>query len=434
MIPLSSLRVCRPFGTLFLLSTLLVSVAGCSKSSPGKELQPGSYRAVVEAEDGHEVPFGLDVSREEQRYVLYVLNGEERLRVDDVQVETGRVTARLPGYESTLGATVSGDELKGTITMTYPGDRTREWPFRARLGETWRFFAERRSDNADMAGRWEITLTDGRGHKSRAVAELQQRHDEVGGTVVNPATDEGRLAGEVHDEELRLSRFDGGAMVVYAGKLDMEGRWVGTAWSDREGTRRFVAVRNPDAVVDPPVTAWTGAADEPLQFEFPDLDGQPIAATDPRLGGRPMIVALLGSWNPASHEAATVLGQLERRYGPRGLAIVGLMFEQHADRSQATAAIRRFREARDVTFPTLLAGTVDDATVALPQLEGGVTAYPTFLFVDRGGLVRWVHAGLYGPAAGLLHEQTLREFEQAIETLLAEEDVPSATETAAAQP
>lgn len=425
--------MCRTSATLALLGASLLAITGCSRPPPGKDLQPGSYRAVVDADGAHEVPFGLDIAREEQGFVLYLINGEERIRVTDVQVQAGRVTAQMPGYESTLSARVSGGELEGTITFADAGDRKRDWPFRARLGETWRFFAERRSDNADMAGRWELTFTEAAGRPSRAIADLRQRYDQVEGTVVRPTNDERYLAGEVHDEELGLSRFDGGALVVYRGKLDAQGRWVGEAWSDRDGARRFVAVRNLDAVVDATAvtTRLRGDPAEPLRFEFPDLDGRPVSSSDPRLGGRPAIVAVLGSWNPASHDAATLLAEFERRYGARGLAIVGLMFERHADAARAVAAIHRFRAAHDLGFPTLLAGTVDGAAAALPRLDGGVRVYPTLLFLDGSGRVRKVHTGLHGPAAGLLHEQMLREFEQTIEGLLADD---AAVDAAASTP
>jgi hypothetical protein len=416
-------RACRAVGTLALMCAALATATGCSRAPASKDLQPGSYRAVIVGEGGREVPFGLDVAREEQGFVLYVLNGEERIRVTEVQAAPGRVTAAFPGYETTLTAAVAGDELEGTVRLVYAGGRQRDWPFKARLGQTWRFFAERRSDNADMAGRWDMTSSDGQGRSSRAVAELRQQLDQVDGTVVGAATDQRYLAGEVHDEELRLSRFDGGALVSYRGKLDAQDRWVGESWSDREGARRFVAVRSPEATVDatavPP--RLRGGPEERLQFQGRDLDGQPVAMTHPAFRGRPLVVALLGSWNPNSHDAATVLGQLDRRYRARGLATVGLMFEQHAGFDRAVAAIRRFRAARAVAFPTLLAGTTEPAavTAALPQLDG-VRAWPTLLFVDRTGRVKRIHTGLYGPAATTLHEQLVREFEETIEALLAE--------------
>ena len=43
---------------------------------------------------GGELPFGLDVAREESGIVLYLVNGEERVRVPEVVVEAGKLTAQ----------------------------------------------------------------------------------------------------------------------------------------------------------------------------------------------------------------------------------------------------------------------------------------------------------------------------------------------------
>ena len=115
------------------------------------------------------------------------------------------------------------------------------------------------------------------------------------------------------------------------------------------------------------------------------------------------------------------LADLDRRYRSRGLAIVALMFEQHDEVARAAAAVRRFRDATGIEYPTLLAGDADkgQAAAALPQLDG-VRAYPTTVFVDRGGRVRRIHAGFVGPAADMHYAQRLHEYDQTIEQLLLE--------------
>ena len=74
--------------------------------SRSRDLEPGSYRAVLESPGG-ELPFGLDVAREESGLVLYLVNGKERVRVPEVIVEAGKLTARMPGYENAITATIS---------------------------------------------------------------------------------------------------------------------------------------------------------------------------------------------------------------------------------------------------------------------------------------------------------------------------------------
>jgi Redoxin len=394
---------------------------GCARP-PSKELQPGSYRAVLDLPGHRSLPFALDIAREESGPVLYLVNGSERVRVTELVSRPGTLTARMPGYETTLSTTVSGGVLKGTVTFVHAEGRAMQLPFEATLGETWRFFPEPLSDNADVSGRWDVTFLDDAGRRTRAVAEFTQRFEQVTGTVLLPANDQRFLAGEVHDDELRLSRFDGGAALLYHARLNTKGELVGESWSDRGGHQRFVARRNPDANVDAfALATQLRNPDAGFQFEFRDLDGQPVSSRDPRFEGKVTLVTLAGSWSPNSHDEADVLVTLERKYRERGFAVVSLMFEQHDVFDRAVAAIRRFRSAHGIQYPTLAAGRMDDAQAsrALPQLDG-VRAYPTTIFIDRTGRVRRIHTGFSGPATGVRHARLVQDFEHTIEALLAE--------------
>ncbi len=115
------------------------------------------------------------------------------------------------------------------------------------------------------------------------------------GTVLLPTGDQRFLAGEVHGDELRLSRFDGGSAYLYHARMDQRGRLVGEFWSGNTGHRRFVAVRNDDAELDTAPVA-TGLRDPAakLQFVFPGLDGKPVALSDPQFAGKVVLVALAG--------------------------------------------------------------------------------------------------------------------------------------------
>jgi thiol-disulfide isomerase/thioredoxin len=413
----------RLVAALSLLAVLAGAVAGCG--SRNRELQPGSYRAVLEVPGG-ELPFGLDVAREESGFVLYLVNGEERVRVPEVVVGEGQMTARMPGFQNTLTARISGDELEGEVTLLRAGGETQSLPLKARLGEAWRFHEKTPTDNADFAGRWSVTFTDDKGKTSPGVAELSQSFGTVTGTVLTPTGDHRFLAGEAHGEELLLSRFDGAQAHLYRGKLNERGELVGEHWSGRFGHDRFVAVRNPDAELDTSSVA-TGLKDPAvkLEFTFPDLDGNPVSFSDPRFAGKVVIVTLAGSWCPNCHDEARFLAELYGKYRAQGLEIVSLMFEHFGDFKQAAEATRRFRKETGIEYTTLVAGISDkdEAAKALPQLTG-VFAFPTTIFVDRNGVVRKIHAGFSGPATGLHYEQLKQEFTTQVEALLAEPVAP----------
>jgi hypothetical protein len=209
---------------------------------------------------GGDLPFGLEVAREEKGFALYLVNGEERIATTNLRTEPGKVTAVFPGGASSLTASISGGELRGDIAFAAPDGRTRKLPFKAVLGQTWRFFEVPGTDNVDAAGRWTVTFTDDRGTQVRGVAEFQQKFEQVTGTVRTKQT-EHRLTGEVHGDQLLLSFFDGRAGELYLAKATRKGELEGEAWSLPSTHLRFVAVRNPDATLEEaPVAA---GADEP---------------------------------------------------------------------------------------------------------------------------------------------------------------------------
>jgi hypothetical protein len=97
------------------------------------------------------------------------------------------------------------------------------------------------------------------------------------------------------------------------------------------------------------------------------------------------------------------------------------MFERTLDFESQAKAARDFAEKFGIEYPVLVAGTVtdDDVLRKLPQLAA-FKAYPTLLAVDRKGVVRNVHTGFVGPAAGAHHEAQNRELAALVDRLLDE--------------
>ena len=81
------------------------------------------------------------------------------------------------------------------------------------------------------------------------MAEFLQRFDRVAGRIITREAEGPLLVGEIHDEELFLSRFDGRTAVLLRATVDGRGALEGEIWSSTHGAARLQAVRNPDAVL-----------------------------------------------------------------------------------------------------------------------------------------------------------------------------------------
>lgn len=407
------------------LCAAVATLAGCA--GPVDEPQTGAYRATLELPGG-EAPFGLEIARESNKFVLYLVNAAERTRVDNVTIVDGELNAVFPGYENSLRARMYRDRLEGNVTLIKAQGKEQVIPFQARHQATYRFYETSFSDNADLAGRWEMTLTSD-GEPTVAVAIFEQQHDRITGTVLTPTGDHRFLEGQVHGDEAQLSTFAGGLAYLYKLKVNPQGELEGEMWQGLASHATVAARRNQDATLQghEPITELTDRATR-FDFTFPDLDGQPVSLSDQQFHGKVVVVTLGGSWCPNCHDETEFLVPFHEEYQPKGVEIIALMFERHGEFERAAQAVRGYRNDLGIQFTTLIAGVseTEEASKALPTLTG-IYGYPTTIVVDRAGTVRDIHVGFAGPATGKHYDEYVAEFRALIDQLLAESAPASAT-------
>jgi peroxiredoxin len=381
----------------------------------------GSYRVVLQTPGG-ELPFGLDLVRQDSQVVGYLVNGQERLLLSEVKITGPHLEIRMPGYENVLTAEANGDQLQGEIFLVKLHDKNQHVPLHATLGQSYRFFASSATDNADLSGRWAVNFTDDSGAPEVAVGEFNQSHDAVSGTFLTATGDHRFLAGQVKGDEVYLSTFDGAHVFLYKAKILSDGSLAGDFWSGLASHEKWTAKRDagarlPDAYGLTAMRAGTRHFD----FAFPDLSGKTVSSQDPQFHGKVLIVALAGSWCPNCHDEAAFLAPLYKDYRAKGLEIVSLMFEHFGDFPRAAEATQRFRQHYGIEYTTLIAGISDkdEAAKKLPMLQSFV-AFPTTIFIDRKGNVRKIHTGYSGPATGDHYTQFVNEVKTTLDQLLAE--------------
>lgn len=399
------------------------ALTACS-GGPVDQPQTGLYRAALRLPGG-EAPFGLEVLQEDKRLVLYLVNATERTRVDNVTLADGELSAVFSGYENSLQARLFRDRLEGTVTLIKDHGQEQVIPFEARLNQNYRFYKEPLTDNADLSGRWEMTLTSD-GKSGAAVAIFEQQHDRITGTVMTPTGDHRFLEGQVHGDEAQLSTFAGGLAYLYKVKVSSRGELEGEMWQGLASHSTVMARRNEDATLEG-VGPSTELKDRAARFDFTfrDTDGNEVSLHDERFRNKVVVVTLGGSWCPNCHDEAEFLVPFYKEYRPKGVEIVALMFERHGEFDRAAQAVRGYRKDLGIEFTTLIAGVsdTDEASKALPTLSG-IYGYPTTIVVDRAGTVRDIHVGFSGPATGKHYEEFVSEFRGLIDSLLAEAASP----------
>jgi peroxiredoxin len=380
----------------------------------------GTYRAVLTLPGG-ELPFGLDLEPEGTTTVGYLVNGKERLKLDEVTVAGAHLEIRMPGYENRLIADAKDDELQGEVVLDKLGGKQQRIPLHAQRGREFRFFESAATDNADISGRWAVSFTEEGGKPEVAVGEFTQSRDVIGGTFLTDTGDHRFLAGQMRGNELYLSTFDGAHAFLYTAKVS-DGALAGDFWSGTAYHERWTAKRDANAALPDAYTLTAmRAGSKHFDFAFPDLAGNTVTSKDQAFQGKVLIVALAGSWCPNCHDEAAFLEPLYREYRARGVEIVSLMFEHFGDFPHAAEATQRFRQHYGIEYTTLIAGISDkdEAAKKLPMLDH-VYAFPTTIFIDRKGGVRKIHTGFSGPATGDHYTRFVDEVKATLDQLLAE--------------
>ncbi len=402
----------------FALLVLAAALVACDREQ-GPPL--GSYRAVVQV-DGGDLPFGLELAREDGAAVAYLVNGPERVRAADVRLEGDALAIQMPGYQQRIEAAWRDGRFEGTLRLLRPRAVTRDLRFIAMPGQDWRFFPEPDAAPMDFSGRWALTYTAEDGKQTRAIADLKQAGHVVTGTVLRPSGDDRYIAGEARGDTLFLSRFDGGTAYLYMARLRSDGVLSGDQWTGGGSHDTFSGRRDPAATLDDPAArSALKAGGGRFEFSFPDVDGELHAFPDARHAGKVVLITVGGSWCPNCHDEAVFLKELLASRRERGLEVIQLMFERTPDFASQAKAARDFAAKFSIDYPVLVAGTTsdDDVLKKLPQVAA-FKAYPTLFAIDRKGAVRAVHTGFLGPAAGEDHERQNRELTALVDALLEE--------------
>ena len=440
------------FATLLVAARLTPRRAAPSDRLPDRSAAPlpiGVWRAWLDSPGG-ELPFGLELQSAAGALQGFLLNPPERIPIARLSWAAGELVLHLDPYDSTIAARLGADQrsLDGTWRKRKNATTWVELAFHARLGPARRFHAEAATPASatPLPERWRVQFASETDAAVAVISAAAQdktapaaaASGELTGTFLTTTGDYRYLAGNRDGDRLRLSCFDGAHAFLFDARLQggpdsghpmpaAQGpRLVGHFYSGDRWHDTFTAVADQKAQLDDAFAMSRVSAQSELgALQFPDVNGRSRALGDPAFAGKARIIEVFGTWCPNCNDEAAYLVELQKKYGPRGLSILGLAFELTGDLAQDAAQVGRFAAFHHAEYPMLIAGVADKekASRSLPLLDR-VRAYPTTIFLHRDGRVRAVYTGFSGPATRAEHAELRRRFTALIEELLSEPDSP----------
>ena len=406
---------------LTLLSPVLLLMLVACGNQAAITPENGLWRASVTIPGG-ELPFHIEISTENNQREVTLINGEERVPVQEVAFDNGEVMMRLPAFNSTIAGKLEEGRMTGTLTLVKGGGNQQVMPFTASHNTPFRFPESNAAAAIDLSGRWQVTFLDVSRNPTPAIGEFQQDGKKIFGTFLTETGDYRFLEGLVEDSTMHLSCFDGAHAFLFRAKLNKNNILEGDFWSGTKWHETWTAERNEAATLaDPYAMTYIKEGYEKLDFAFPDTKGALVSLKDNKFSDKVVLVVLSGSWCPNCHDKAAFLSPFYNKYRQQGLEIISLMYEHYDNFEKDAVQVDRFGKKFDIEYDLLVAGSSNKVKAAetLPMLNK-VISYPTTIFLDKKGEVRKIHTGFSGPGTGEYYERHIAGFTATVEKLLAE--------------
>ncbi len=415
----------------------------------------GRWAATLQQASGTEIPFRLDISGEGDHVVGTLFNGRDPKTTSSATIKDGKVVLNFEHYLTSIQAELKDGELDGEIislrkTRTAPGPLgNQQYAGTEKSAAVYRatpktsFHAKRYVPQQSqvtgpvpqIGGVWEVAQETPKGEKAWRLV-VEQKGPEILATVLRIDGDTGGLTGEYKDGKFVASHYDGSrpGLVVLTpqadGSLNVKLNAVPrvvelTAY--RPEVARAKGLPEPSnflthtTVRDP---------NEVFTYSFPDVNGKIISNDDAIVKGKVVVAVVTGTWCPNCHDEAQYLVQLQKKYGPQGLQVIALDFEEE-DQLKSLTRVKAFTKKYGVPYPYLIAGTPAEMWDKVPQAVN-LNTWPATFFVGRDGKVKAVHSGFAAPASGAFHVALKEEFTSIIEGLLKEKPGSEATVSSAA--
>lgn len=384
-------------------------------------LQQGNWRASLLREDGNNIVFNIDVAQQKGKTVLYVVNGLEKMLVNDVTIVKDSLFINMPVFESSFKLKIiSKDSLAGTW-IKRGATKDLQMPFTASAKQHYRFQPLNGEAKAAAGGKWKIDFVNGEKH-SPAIGNFIQKGNLVTGSILTPSGDYRFLGGTVTGDLLQLSTFDGNHAMLFTATI--KGNTISDAkvYSSKAPSGNWVGTKDANAALpDEKMTAVKDGSDGKLDFSFQDIDGKQVSIHDARFKNKVVVIQLMGSWCPNCMDETAFMSEYYKKNKQRGVEMIGLAYEYTTDVERSKASIRKFQKRFDVQYPLLIASaTVSDperTEKTLPQLNH-IAIFPTTLILDKTGKVAEIHTDFFGPGTGEYYTQYKDKFEKTITELL----------------
>ncbi len=412
----------------FIYFLVLILITSCSDNAQKEQnktentlLVEGNWILNFKLSNTNNIPVNFNLSKKDTIYQVEFSNAEEKILVNHIIIDDKKINIYDPVFNTWFeGEIINSTTIKGNWVKD-GGDY--QIPFEAHHGVNERFSNPLKGTNTNnISGRWETDFSiDKPEDHYKAIGQFTQDNNYLTGTFMTETGDYRFLEGNVYNDSVYLSCFDGAHLFLFKALIKND-TLFGTFWSGKHWEEPWVAVRNKNfELTNPDSLTFLKPGYDKLAFTFPNLTGDPVSLNDEKYKNKVVIVNIMGPWCPNCKDETAYLSKLYNKNKDNGLEVIALSFDKSEDYEVAKATALKVKEHFKVDYDILIAGKASkiDAAKALPMLNH-IMSYPTTIFIDRQGNIRKIRTGFYGPGTRDFYTRYTEQTNSFVAKLLAE--------------
>lgn len=404
-----------------ILLLTFITYFGFAQNNEIPRLKKGRWVAGLQLNEKDVLPFEMEIEKTKNGYQFYVVNGDEMIEMQTPEIKSDSIHVRFPYFNSELVFIADGKkEIKGywqnfnkkNYTIPFQAKRSKK---NARFSET----KKKPESLVQVNGKWEVTFSANSESAYPAVGLFTQEEDVVTGTFLTETGDYRYLAGNVTEDSLYLSCFDGSHAFLF--KAVKKGDMIdGTFFSGSHWSTNWMAKPNADFELKSPEELTFIEGDSTVQFRLSNLEGKSTIFPNTSTEGKVVIIQIMGTWCPNCLDETIYYKMLHDRYDDQGLEIISVCYEAGETFEEHKASIERLKKNLDLDFTFIVGGSARKSLASkhFPMLNE-VISFPTSIFIGRDGEVKRVHTGFNGPGTGDIYQDYMKETNALVEFLLA---------------
>lgn len=409
------------------LLLLLCIALGFSALSKPPKIKTGFWYTSIKLNESASLPILIEVSKENKKPVLAIINGSERILLEDISFQNDSLFIPFPAFASEFRAKVNNKKYITGNWYNHAKKGNYFLPFWSRYEYAPKYPVEEKS--IDVAGKWEVKFGYDEEHPDPAIGVFNSAscegfdgsmlHNRITGTFLTETGDYRFLEGATSGDSLYLSTFDGSHAFLFRALLKSDTLW-GDFLSGNHYQTTWYAVRNENYELGNPDSLTYLKDETPITFTLPNVTGGNYTYPNDELKGKVTLIQIMGTWCPNCLDESMYLKEVYNKH-QGDLEIVAVTFETQKELDAKLEKVRNYKTKLDLPYTFLVGGKACKpcATELFPMLSE-ILSFPTLIFIDKEGTVRKIHTGFSGPGTGDYYEQFVSGTNEFIELLINE--------------